>query len=251
MTRITTGKNPHPKQVLYGERAIDLVISVAGVGNFDLPKFFGVETPNRMTTLATTNMILNKLESEFGKDPQFTEKIAQKMKEQLLSDVRRGRKEEYDSAPGLALLFDRSGGKLTEKMGEIVANVEVKSLHHKQLISEVREKWKEWDKQDDEQNDEQLQFDNFYHGFVQPYFGCCQCVTTKKGLKALDLDENGYIEWKQFLVYIKWALYQYPNVEDVDSLLRIVFQKGVGPAKQVKQKACTQDACVYRDCTHI
>ena len=30
-----------------------------------------------------------------------------------------------------------------------------------------------------------LQFDNFYHGFMQPYFGCYQCVTTKKAIHAL------------------------------------------------------------------
>jgi len=91
-------ENPHPKQVLYGERAIDLMISVLGVGDFDLP---GVETPNQITTLATTDMIFNQLEGEFGKDPQFTQEIAQKMKEEMFSDVHSGRKEEYDSAPVL------------------------------------------------------------------------------------------------------------------------------------------------------
>ena len=77
VTRITTGKNPHPKQVLYGERAIDLVIGVLGVGDFDLPKVFDAETPNQITSVATTDMIFNKLEGEFSKDPQFTQEIAQ------------------------------------------------------------------------------------------------------------------------------------------------------------------------------
>ena len=46
VTRITTGKDPHPKQVVYGERATDLVLGALGVGDFDVAKFFGVETPN-------------------------------------------------------------------------------------------------------------------------------------------------------------------------------------------------------------
>ena len=240
VTKITTGSEPHPKQVLYGERAADLVLGGLGVGDFDLGKFFGVRTINRITTLATTEMIINELENAFGEDPQFTKEIAQKMKEQMLLDVRSGRKEEYNSEAGIALLFDRCGGKLTKKMGEVVANVEVQSLHHKRLIDEIREEWDAWDKRDEIQNDDRLQFDNFYHGFMQPYFGCYRCVTTKKGLKALDMDENGFVDWKEFLVYIKWALRQYPDVQNAESLMSIVFQKGLIPAmrdERLKQKA--------------
>ena len=124
-----------------------------------------------------------------------------KMKEQMLLDVRNGRKEEYNSAAGLALLFDSAGGKLTEKMADAIAQVEVKSSYHKQLIDEIREEWDKWDKRDKEQNDGRLQFDNFYHGFMQSYFGCYRCVTTKKAIHALDIDaldidKDNYVDWK-------------------------------------------------------
>jgi len=230
VTRITTGREPHPKQVLYGERATDLVFGFLGIGDFDVAKFFGCEAPNRITTLATTDMIIDRLENFFGKCSQFTEEIAMKMKEQMLLDVRNGRKEEYNSAAGLALLFDRSGGKLTEKMADAIAKVEVKASYHKQLIAEIREEWDRWDKRDKEQNDGRLQFDNFYHGFMQPYFGCYRCVTTKKAIRALDMDKDNYVDWKEFLVYIKWALNQYPNVENAEALMSIVFEKGLMPA---------------------
>ena len=57
VTKITTGRKPHPKQVLYGERATDLVFGFLGNGDFDMAKFFGCDAPNRITTLATTDMI--------------------------------------------------------------------------------------------------------------------------------------------------------------------------------------------------
>ena len=236
VTRITTGKPPHPKQVLYGERATDLVFGFLGVGDFDLAEFFGVETPNRITTLATTDMIVDRLENLFGKNPQFNETIAQQMKELMLTDLRSGRKEEYNSAAGLALLFDRAGGKLTEKMADEISNVELKSEYHKLLIEKVRKEWDFWDRREAEQNDDRLQFDSFYHGFLQPYFGCYRCATTKKALRALDMDADGYVDWKEFLVYIKWALHQYPDVEEVDELMSIVFEKGLIPAMRDERK---------------
>ena len=51
VTKITTGKPPHPKQVVYGERALDLVFGFIGVGDFNLGDFFGEKTINRITIL--------------------------------------------------------------------------------------------------------------------------------------------------------------------------------------------------------
>ena len=44
---------------------------------------------------------------------------------------------------------------------------------------------------------------------------------------ALDMDNDGFIDWNEFLVYIKWALHQYPDTEDPDVLMSIVFEKGL------------------------
>ena len=78
------------------------------------------------------------------------------------------------------------------------------------------------------QNADRFQFDSFYHGFMAPYFGCYQCDLTKQGLQCLDMDSDGYVDWKELLVYIKWALHQYPDVANADELLDLTFQKAYG-----------------------
>ena len=80
-----------------------------------------------------------------------------------------------------------------------------KDFYHKQLIDEVHHLWGKWDLRDKEAGDDRLQFDSFYHGFMAPYFGCYRCHITKEALKILDLDSDGYVEWKEFVLYIQWA----------------------------------------------
>ena len=120
ITQITTGRDPHPKQIVYGEQALDLVFGALGVGNFDLAHFFGEECPCRITTDATVSMIKNRLVSLFEHDPQFTEEIATKMKEKMMEDLHYSKKEEYMSKVGISILFARSGGKLTSAMTDAI-----------------------------------------------------------------------------------------------------------------------------------
>ena len=68
---------------------------------------------------------------------------------------------------------------------------------------------------------------------MAPYFGCFSCTDTKKGLKAIDMDKNGQVDWKEFMVYVKWALHEYPDeIKNVDDLLGVTFRKGLIPAMQ-------------------
>ena len=112
-------------------------------------------------------------------------------------------------------------------MSEAIAEVNLKEPHHKAIIAEIRELWDFWDSKEVDQNDGRLQFD---HSFLAPYFGCYRCKDTKKALLAIDMDNDGYVDWTEFLVYIKWALHQYPTVETADETLEIAFQKGLLPA---------------------
>ncbi|XP_078350918.1 uncharacterized protein LOC144635713 isoform X1 [Oculina patagonica] len=239
VTKITTGLPPHPKQVIYGERALDLAFdfgSIAGgtVGesDFDLAEFFGEQAPIRISTLYSGDMICGRLVDLFGEDPQFTEEMAHTMKETMLADLTGNRKEEYMSAAGIALLFDRSGGKVTGKMADVIEETEVKSEHAQQLLDEVRRIWDKWDIEEDKEIGDRLKFQSFYNGFMAPFFGCFKCSDTLKALKAIDMDEDGFIDWNEFLVYLKWAMRQYPNIKDADELLSVAFRKGIIPAMQ-------------------
>jgi hypothetical protein len=235
VTKITTGFPPHPKQVVYGERALDMVFGMPNFApdktEFNIAEFFGEEPVMRMTTLASKKMVADRLKNVFGEDPQFTEERGQRMLEVMLEDLNQNRKEEYMSAVGLAILFDRSGGKLTKAMSDVIADDEPKAIHAQELIAEVRAMWDEWDLRDGVRDDE-LEFDAFYNGFLAPYFGCYRCDETKRALKALDMDADGKVDWNAFAVYLKWAMREYPQTKDSEELLSTAFRKGLIPAMQ-------------------
>ena len=129
VTKITTGVPPHPKQPIYGERALDMVFGMdqftPNSKEFSLAGFFGEEPVMRMTTLAAPHMIVKRLQRVFGSDPQFTEDMAKKMLAKMLEDLHANRKEEYMSEVGLAVLFDRAGGSLTARMSDVIAKVQL------------------------------------------------------------------------------------------------------------------------------
>ena len=239
ITQLTTGMPPAPKQVVYGGRALDLAFGFGGIAGgilketeFDMAEFFGEERPIRLSTLASTQMIVDNLKRSYGDNSDFTLDRAEKMKQVMIEDLRKGRKEEYSSKMGVAVLYDRSGGKLTAEMAEQISKAELKLQNNMKLLDSVREIWDTWDSREIEQNDDRIQYDSFYNGFMAPYFSCYRCDDTKAGLKAIDMDTDGYVDWNEFCVYLKWALRQYPNLEDVDELLSITFRKGLIPAMQ-------------------
>ena len=239
VTEITSGKPPHPKQPVYGERALDMAFDFGGISgghvgksDFDLATFFGEEPPQRISTLASAHMIHERLTNLFGDLDIFTLSIAEEMKKVMIDDLTHNRKEEYMSTMGLAVLFDRAGGSLTESMRDVIEEVEVEDAHHQHLLRNVREIWDTWDLQESVEliGDECLEFDSFYNGFMAPYFGCFRCDDTRKGLMAIDMDSDGRVDWSEFSLYLKWALHQYPNIKDVDELLSVTFRKGIIPA---------------------
>ncbi len=250
VTKITTGAAPHPKQPIYGDRAADLVFGFLGIGDFDVAEFFGVEAPVRITTLATPEMLIDRLQDLFPENDQFTLEIGSAMKAKIMEDLKSNRKEEYMSKAGIAILFDRAGGKLSAEMGDIVANDKVALKYHQELIDDIKQIWDKWDDKEGKRRprkrggrrpgrkgDGVLSFDSFYAAFMAPYFGCYRCDDTKKAFTSIDMDADGSVDWNEFLAYLKWALRQYPDIKTADDLVQIAFQKGIIPAmRDIKLK---------------
>ena len=194
-----------------------------------MAKFFGEKPFIRISTLASPAMILQNLKEWFGEHKDFTEDRAEEMKRVMIEDLKTNRKEEYSSKVGLAILYDRSGG---EKKRDEIEKVKVTELHSKQLISDVRKMWDEWDSREEEVGDERLQYDSFYNGFMAPYFACYRCDDTKRAMQAIDMDCDGYVNWSEFSFYLKWAVNEYSDIKDANELLSVAFQRGIIPAMQ-------------------
>ena len=150
----------------------------------------------------------------------------------MLEDLNENRKEEYMSPVGLAILFRKSGAIPTDAMLDFIAQDKLEEAHAQHLIAEIRKMWNKWDLREENQQDDALEFDSFYNGFLAPYFSCYRCDETKRALKAIDMDEDGKVDWNEFALYLKWAIRQYPDTKTAEDLLSIAFRKGLIPAMQ-------------------
>ena len=238
VTEVVSGEPPDPRKPIYGERALDMLFGSVFSAmeddptvceGFDMVQFLGLKRVVRVSPMASGEMIIMKMKELFGEDPQFTVELGENMRKQITRNAEEGRHEEYNSEVGIAMLFDQSGGKLTPAMAEAIEKSQENDLHIKKLIAEIKEQWEVWDGRD-QVIDDQLTFDHFYIGFMAPYFGCYRCSDSQLGLKALDMDNDGMIDWFEFKFYLLWAGRQYPDVETSQELLDKAFRFGLIPA---------------------
>ena len=241
VTKITTGILPHPRQCLYGERALDSVFDFGGIAggrsslhSFDLADFFGEVQPIRVSTLSSTDMLKRQMIKTFGYNVDFTEEIMRFMKKRMVQDLVGNRKEEYMSPVGLALLFDRAGGHLNAKMRNVIDKWDISTPYWEVLRSQLRNIWDELDGSEEtsQQGDDALEFDTFFQRFLKPYYPTIKSGDARKALKALDMDNDGKVEWSECMVYVKWAIYEYPDISDLEELLSVTFKKGLFMAMQ-------------------
>jgi len=256
VTMATTGSWPHPKQPVCGDRALDVVFTLTYLtrnlqdeDDFSLTDFLGEEPIIRISNMTNPAMFLERLQNLFGTaNPHFTIEIAKEMQKQMLEDLNAGVKEEYMSRAGMAMLYDRAGGKLTENMMDVI--LAQKNLTPKQdhIMKEVRKIWDHYDMRDDKKDD-YLDFFAFYDGFMAPHFGCYKCQDARKALSCIDMDADGKVDWNEFKVYLKWALREYPEIATAEDAITYAFNKGLKPAMHdeiLKQEKCEKQQVVQQ-----
>ena len=249
VTKVVTGSPPKPTTAIYGERALDMVFGFVldaisdknpiDMKRFDLAEFLGLEHEMRISNMANTEMFLLKLKDNFGDHPQFNMEMAEAMKEMMLENTRQGRKEDYNSKAGLAILFDNCGGHMTPQMAESVIEATKNEPYIDNLISEIKENWDVLDISDGEKDD-QLSYQLFHEKYLGRYIGCYTCEDSQRALSDLDMDNDGMIDWFEFKTYLVWAGREYPTVGNSEELMDKAFRNGLMPCMVqniVKMKA--------------
>ena len=66
----------------------------------------------------------------------------------------------------------------------------------------------------DANEDDSLIFENFYAGFMQPYFGCPKCPETKAAMSAINVVKDDKISWQEFeFLALDYAQSRYPEFD--------------------------------------
>ena len=81
---------------------------------------------------------------------------------------------------------------------------------------------------------------------MAPYFGCYRCLDTKLALRAIDMDSDGLVDWNEFLVYIKWALNEYPDIKTADEAMSTAFERGIIPAMRDEKMRNQEEYTAFR-----
>lgn len=247
ITRIATGALPHPMTELYGTRALDIVFdgfmgTSRSVGS--LPELFHAPARTRITTMASAQMFRGKLNEMFGPPADGTEwssTLVDAMIETMFKDLNAGRKEEYDSAVGFFSLFERAGGVATPAMhAAVVADQALEDAHP--VLAQLRDLCDttcELNTGDDAGHaaaaamprmQRVMTYEQCYNSLLARYISCYSCDLTRRALRVLDVDGDGFISWPELVLRAKWALKEYPTrCASVDDLVSVIVDMYIMP----------------------
>lgn len=263
VTKITTNKDVSPRQIVYGPRAIETVFGFSGIAggatdesfdknddgvidevdHFSLAKFLGVDDPPiRINTLSSPALVVSRLKQCFGDDPAFTEEIAEKMLAAMKLELIDDYESEHTSPMGISLLWRNATGSFHPKMVEYENDLEMEKLQVRteHFLQEAKDCYFN----NMEEGRDHMDYNHFYHAYLQQYFGCFACPTTRFVLDAIDLNEDGELPWTEWRFWCLWALRQYPNeIANLDDLHSVVLRNAILPLSLEESKVRGGNYC--------
>lgn len=247
VTRITTNKPVMERQVVYGPRAVEAVFGFGGIGgggfvdadgdgdleavdHFSVAEFLGIDdVPVRISTLASPGLVVIRLQQCFGEDDKFTEKIADRLLQQMKKDLEHNVEAEHTSALGLAVLWQEVTGSCTPAMQNVINKHAPQRKAHEELLEAAKECFGDFVK-DGECFEDGLHYQSFYSAYLQPFMGCFACPRTRFVLDSIDLDNNGRLLWKEWRFWCLWALREFgEQICTVDDLHTVVLRQAILP----------------------
>eukprot|EP00929_Paragymnodinium_shiwhaense_P052038 TRINITY_DN260_c0_g2_i1.p1 TRINITY_DN260_c0_g2~~TRINITY_DN260_c0_g2_i1.p1 ORF type:complete len:673 (-),score=189.23 TRINITY_DN260_c0_g2_i1:275-2293(-) len=259
VTMLTTTESVAERQIVYGPRAAEVVFDFAGIAGggaadgdgdgdideidkFSLAEFLGMDKPPiRITTLSSPNLIVQRLKEDFGDETYFTEDVAKQMLLQMEEDLQKGKREDYSSPAGLALLYTSVTEQPTEGMTVVLESQNHTNEATKKLLQECEDLFREICANGDQDKEELLPknpsmgFLGFYNGYLQPYFGCFTCKDTRIALDSIDCSDDGEIEWMEWRFWCVWALRSYDDIRSLDDLHNRIFRHALLPSALSKK----------------
>lgn len=268
VTRLTTGKRIHDRQLVYGPRAIEAVFSFGGlaggvkdmsfdrdgdgdideIDHFSLADMLGIEDPPvRLHILSSPQQFADRLTQCFGESADFTPDLGEKLLKQLHANLNNEVYAEYTSPFGLAKLYEQTVGSLTEAMKEAVAKGDKEELQPwmQQILASAEATFKGLSVNS---KDVKLSFSEFTSNYLESYFeqhnhlasylnNSQVKVRAKQILRnSFDTNKDGRIGWEEWRTWKLWALRSFAEeVQSPDDLHAVIVRHMILP--QLLKKA--------------
>ncbi|KAK3263231.1 hypothetical protein CYMTET_27950, partial [Cymbomonas tetramitiformis] len=241
ITKITTGEEPHPLTELYGSRANQWVFDFPGMGddflgrrwNFNTAAFLVAKKEARVHTLSTNDQIKKRLIETWG-DHGWDLDVISKMRNVMLNDLRGNVKVQYQTADSIVQLYLRAGGKIPEGVINQIREKDTRHEEYPLVIQQVRQQWEATGLTHKSSAHgcvvDCIDFRGFYDLFFARTMGCYSCQYAGVAWAFFDANDDGNLEWVEFLSWLHWCIAEFPEEStSIEGLIDTLFARIVMP----------------------
>lgn len=251
VTAITTNKRVPSAHIVYGPRALDTVFGFGGIAGgvqddtfdkdangviddvdrFTLASFLGLcDPPVRISTLASPQLVVQRLEQCFGSDPDFNKEIASKMMDTIKQNLISNLEAEYTSSIGLASLWRQVTGTLHPSMQKIYdSKREGVSEQHEILLKTAKDYFGQYL----EAGNDSISYESFKEAYLCTFFDRFEHMDIDYEFvfdSLFDVDKNNGLSWTEMKFWYVFVLREYPNeINTFNELQEVVLRSALLP----------------------